>query len=271
MTAVDSGSGVDVGVATGHDLATGDREVVVRVRRMSKSFGGIKAVDDVSFDVRAGEVLGVIGPNGCGKSTLFNCILGQYRADQGSVELRGQEVSRWRPHRRANAGLGRTFQQLQVFESMSVRDNLKTAAQEHLGSIGRRLFRRPDMGLGPQVDRLIERFRLAHLAEEPAGNLSYGQQKLLDTAMALVSDPAVVFLDEPAGGVNPTMLGHLKDRLRDLNENDGMTFAVVEHNMEFVFGLAHRIVVMEQGRVLMTGTPDEVRESPRVLEVYLGG
>jgi branched-chain amino acid transport system ATP-binding protein len=244
---------------------------VVRVQDLTKSFGGINAVDHVSFDVHDGEILGIIGPNGCGKTTLFNCILGQYRADRGRVELRGRDVSRWRPHRRANAGLARTFQLLQVFESMSVRDNLKTAAQEHIGSIGGRLFRRPDMGLGPKVDRLIERFGLGHLAEERAGNLSYGQQKLLDTAMAFVSDPAVVFLDEPAGGVNPTMLGDVRDRIRDLNENDGTTFAVVEHNMEFIFGLAHRIVVMDQGRVLTTGTPDEVRDDPRVLEVYLGG
>ena len=236
---------------------------VVRITGLGKSFGGIKAVDDVSFEVHDGEILGVI--------TLFNCILGQYRPDRGRVELAGRDVSRWPPHRRANAGLARTFQLLQVFESMSVRDNLKVAAQEHIGSIGRRLFRTPDMGLGPKVDRLIERFRLGHLADEPAGNLSYGQQKLLDTAMAFVSDPAVVFLDEPAGGVNPTMLGEVRERIRDLNQNDGTTFAVIEHNMEFVFGLAHRIVVMEQGRVLTTGTPDEVRADPRVLEVYLGG
>ena len=248
---------------------TGDP--VVRVRGMGKAFGGIKAVDDVSFDVHDGEILGVIGPNGCGKTTLFNCILGQYRPDRGRVELAGRDVSRWPPHRRANAGLARTFQLLQVFESMSVRDNLKTAAQEHIGSIGRRLFRRPDMGLGATVDPLIERFPLGHLADERAGNLSYGQQKLLDTAMAFVSRPAVLFLDEPAGGVNPTMLGDVRERIRDLNQNDGTTFAIIEHNMEFIFGLAHRIVVLEQGRVLMTGTPDEVRADPRVLEVYLGG
>jgi branched-chain amino acid transport system ATP-binding protein len=246
-------------------------EPVVRVENVSKSFGGVKAVDSVSFEVRAGEILGVIGPNGCGKTTLFNCVLGQYRPDRGRVEIDGEDVSRWPPHRRARAGLARTFQLLQVFESMSVRDNLKTAAQEHIGSIGGRLFRSPDMGLSDKVDRLIERFRLGHLADERAGNLSYGQQKLLDTAMAFVSDPAVVFLDEPAGGVNPTMLGDVRERIRDLNENDGTTFAVVEHNMEFIFGLAHHIVVMEQGRVLMTGTPAEVREDPRVLEVYLGG
>jgi branched-chain amino acid transport system ATP-binding protein len=246
-------------------------EPVVRVENVSKSFGGVKAVDSVSFEVRAGEILGVIGPNGCGKTTLFNCVLGQYRPDRGRVEIDGEDVSRWPPHRRARAGLARTFQLLQVFESMSVRDNLSTAAQEHIGSIGGRLLRSPDMGLSDKVDRLIERFRLGHLADERAGNLSYGQQKLLDTAMAFVSDPAVVFLDEPAGGVNPTMLGDVRERIRDLNENDGTTFAVVEHNMEFIFGLAHHIVVMEQGRVLMTGTPAEVREDPRVLEVYLGG
>ncbi len=248
-----------------------DHEVVVSVRNITKSFGGIRAVDNVSFDLHKGEILGVIGPNGCGKTTLFNCILGQYRPDGGRVELHGRDVSRWRPHRRAKAGLARTFQLLQVFESMSVRDNLKTAAQEHIGSMARRLFQRPDMGLNDTVDRLIERFRLAHLADERAGNLSYGQQKLLDTAMAFVSGPAAVFLDEPAGGVNPAMLGDLKERIRDLNQNDGMTFAVVEHNMEFIFGLADRVVVLEQGRLLMTGTPDEVREDPRVLEVYLGG
>jgi len=247
------------------------QEVVVRVRNITKSFGGIRAVDNVSFDLKQGEILGVIGPNGCGKTTLFNCILGQYRPDAGSVELHGRDVSRWRPHRRAKAGLARTFQLLQVFQSMSVRDNLRTAAQEHVGSMGGRLFRRPDMGLSDEIDRLIVRFRLAHLAEERAGNLSYGQQKLLDTAMAFVSRPAAVFLDEPAGGVNPAMLGDLKERIRDLNQNDGMTFAIVEHNMEFIFGLADRVVVLEQGRILMTGTPDEVREDRRVLEVYLGG
>ena len=246
-------------------------ETVVQVRNITKSFGGIRAVDDVSFDVRQGEILGVIGPNGCGKTTLFNCVLGQYRPESGTVELNGHDVVTWPSHRRARAGLARTFQQLQVFQSMTVRDNLRTAAQEHIGSMGSRLFRRPNMGLDDTVERLVHRFRLAAVAGERAANLSYGQQKLLDTAMALISSPAVVFLDEPAGGVNPTMIGDLAALIRDLNERDGTTFAVVEHNMEFIFGLAHRIVVLDQGRILTSGTPDEVRNDPRVLEVYLGG
>lgn len=244
---------------------------VVKVRNISKSFGGNQAVKDVSFDVYPGEILGVIGPNGCGKTTLFNCILGQYKPDTGSVELDGVDVSAWSPARRARKGLGRTFQLLQVFESMSVRDNLKTAAQEHVGSIASRLFKSPDMGLAAEVDSLIERFRLAHLADELAGNLSYGQQKLLDTAMAFVSGPEVVFLDEPAGGVNLTMLADVERQIRDLNENDATTMVVVEHNMEFIFRLADRIIVMAEGEVLMTGTPEEVRNDPRVVEVYLGG
>jgi branched-chain amino acid transport system ATP-binding protein len=127
------------------------------------------------------------------------------------------------------------------------------------------------MGLDDSVDRTVARFRLETVADERAANLSYGQQKLLDTAMALMSDPAVVFLDEPAGGVNPTMLLELEQVIRGLNQRDGVTFAVVEHNMEFIFGLAHRIVVLDQGRLLMTGTPAEVRADARVLEVYLGG
>jgi branched-chain amino acid transport system ATP-binding protein len=244
---------------------------IVEVRGITKRFGGITAVDRVSFDVHPGEILGVIGPNGCGKSTLFNCVLGQSVPEEGTVALRGVDVSSWSPPKRARRGLARTFQLLQVFESMSVRDNLKTAAQAHIGTIASRLFKSPDMGLDPKVDRLIERFRLAHLADELAGNLSYGQQKLLDTAMALVSDPEVVFLDEPAGGVNLTMLGDVEARIRDLNENDGMTFVIVEHNMELIFALAHRIVVMAEGAVLMTGTPEDVRANPNVIEVYLGG
>ena len=245
------------------------KEPVLEVRNISKSFGAIEAVKDVSFDVYPGEILGVIGPNGCGKTTLFNCILGQLKADSGNVILRGHDVTGQSPVKLAKSGLGRTFQLLQVFDSMTVPDNLLVANQAHIGTVFRRLFMRPNLGLEGKVNDVIKQFRLGHLVREEAGNLSFGQQKLLDIAMGLMSGPQIVFLDEPAGGVNLTMLGDVKARLLELNK-EGITFAIIEHNMEFIFEIAHRILVMAEGRVLMIGSADEVRKDRRVIEAYLG-
>ena len=245
------------------------RKKVLEVRDIHKSFGYVKANRGISFDVYKGEILGVIGPNGCGKTTLFNCILGQLKPDVGSVSLNGADVTGQKPAQLAKAGLGRTFQLLQVFDSMTVEENLLTAAQAHVGSIFSRLFMPPDLGMMDQVNQVIEAFRLGHLAKEDAGSLSYGQQKLLDIAMGLMSNPKIVFLDEPAGGVNLSMLADVKNRLLELNEA-GMTFAVIEHNMEFIFEIAHRIVVIAEGQVLMQGTAEEVRNDPKVIEAYLG-
>jgi branched-chain amino acid transport system ATP-binding protein len=242
----------------------------VRVEGISKNFGGISAVKDVSFEVYPGEILGLIGPNGCGKTTLFNCVLGQYRPEQGRVILDETEVTTWLPHQRAKRGLARTFQLLQVFDSMTVRDNLMTSVQPHVSTIAGHLFKSPSLGMTEKVDDVLDRFRLGHLADEYAANLSYGQKKLLDTAMAFMSNPKVAFLDEPAGGVNPGMLSDLEDTIRELNQRDGVTFAIVEHNIEFIFGLASRVIVMAEGAILMEGTPDEVRSDRRVVEVYLG-
>ncbi|MEM7537709.1 MAG: ABC transporter ATP-binding protein [Chloroflexota bacterium] len=246
-------------------------QTVMRVQNISKSFGAVQANRDISFDVYDGEILGVIGPNGCGKTTLFNCILGQIQPDEGQVTLHGNDVTGWRPSRLAKGGLGRTFQLLQVFTSMTVRENLLAAAQAHKGTILSRLFYAPHMGLMPAVDEMIEAFRLGHLSEEEAGNLSYGQQKLLDIAMALMGNPEIVFLDEPAGGVNLSMLTDVKHRLVELNQTRQTTLVVIEHNMEFIFEVAHRILVLAEGQVLMTGTPDEIRNDPKVIEAYLGG
>jgi branched-chain amino acid transport system ATP-binding protein len=250
---------------TGYDK----KNPVLNVRNISKSFGVIEAVRDVSFDVYPGEILGVIGPNGCGKTTLFNCILGQLKADTGKVMLQGKDVTGQSPVKLAKSGLGRTFQLLQVFDSMTVPDNLLTSNQAHIGTVFSHLFLRPDLGLGGKVKGVIKQFRLGHLVREEAGNLSFGQQKLLDIAMGLISGPQIVFLDEPAGGVNLTMLGDVKARLLELNR-EGVTFAVIEHNMEFIFEIAHRILVMAEGQVLMIGSADEVRKDPKVIEAYLG-
>ncbi|CAL79266.1 putative branched-chain amino acid ABC transporter (ATP-binding protein) [Bradyrhizobium sp. ORS 278] len=243
---------------------------VLDVRDVKKSFGGITAVDGVSFDVQEGEILGLIGPNGCGKSTLFNCILGQLVPSAGEVRVDGKLVTGQRPAELNRLGVSRTFQLLQVFPKLSVRDNLILAGQEHRGSMLSRLFGPSDAGLTETADQMIGFFKLEHLANEPAGGLSYGQQKLLDAAMAFMGGPRLVLLDEPAGGVNPTMLGDLKERLIAINRERRATFVVIEHNMEFVMSLCSRVMVMAEGKVLAIGKPDEIRANPAVVEAYLG-
>lgn len=243
---------------------------VLEVRGITRRFGGITAVDGVSFDVHEGEILGIIGPNGCGKSTLFNCILGQLPPNEGEVRLDGEVVTGMRPCDLNRLGVSRTFQLLQVFPQLTVRDNLILSGQEHQGTMATRLFGRRDAGLGAAADKMIGFFNLGHLSGEKAGGLSYGQQKLLDAAMAFMAGPRLVLLDEPAGGVNLTMLESLKERLRAINTEQGATFVVIEHNMEFVMSLCTRVVVLAEGRVLAMGTPDEVRANPTVVEAYLG-
>jgi branched-chain amino acid transport system ATP-binding protein len=167
-------------------------------------------------------------------------------------------------------GVSRTFQLLQVFPQLTVRDNLILAGQEHQGTMLTRLLGRRDAGLTDAAERMIAFFRLSHVADAKAGGLSYGQQKLLDAAMAFMAGPRLVLLDEPAGGVNLTMLGHLKERLRAINAEQRATFVVIEHNMEFVMSVCTRIIVLAQGRILAEGSPEAVRSNPEVIEAYLG-
>ncbi len=243
---------------------------VLEVSDLHKSFGGVSAVDGVSFEVRAGEILGIIGPNGSGKSTLFNCVLGQLRPSAGDVRIDGRRTTGMRPCDLNRLGVSRTFQMLQVFPQLSVRDNLILAGQEHQGSMLSRLFGRGDAGLGEDADRMIAFFRLSHLAAERAADLSYGQQKLLDVAMAFMAGPRLVLLDEPAGGVNPTMLGQLRERLEAYHAERDATFVVIEHQMEFVMALCTRVLVLAEGRIIAEGAPEEVRRNPAVIDAYLG-
>jgi branched-chain amino acid transport system ATP-binding protein len=244
---------------------------VLSVRNISKSFGGIHAVRGVSFEVQRGEILGLIGPNGSGKSTLFNCVLGQLRPDSGEVSINGHQVAGMRSCNLNKLGVGRTFQQLSVFPEMTVIDNIILAGQEHKGTMLSRLFGPSDAGLTSEAERLIDFFRLSHLSAEKAGSLSYGQQKLLDAAMAFMAGPDLVLLDEPAGGVNLTMLANLKERLQTFNRERGTTFVVIEHNMEFVMSLCTRIIVLAEGAVIAEGAPEEIRSNQQVIDAYLGG
>jgi len=248
---------------------------LLKVSGLKKSYGAILAVDGVSFEVLPGEIFGVIGPNGSGKTTMFNSVLGQIRPNAGRIELNGQDITGLSPLELNRRGVGRTFQTLQVFGKMTVRDNLIVAAQEHKGSMGSRMFAPSDSGLGAKADALIDQFRIRHVADKKAGELSYGQQKLVDIAMAFMSEPDLVLLDEPCAGVNPSLVGGISSLLKELNETRGpghknRSFIVIEHNMDFVMGLCHRIMVMAEGTVMAIGTPAEIRGNRQVLDAYLG-
>jgi len=243
---------------------------VLKVTNIKKAYGAIQAVGGVSFEVRAGEIFGVIGPNGSGKTTLFNSMLGQIMPDEGKIELKGEDVTQLGPLALNRRGVGRTFQTLQVFGKMTVRDNLIVAAQEHQGSMFSRMFAPKDSGLGDKADALIDQFRIRHVADKKAGELSYGQQKLVDIAMAFMSEPDLVLLDEPCAGVNPSLVGGISTLLKELNRSRKGSFVVIEHNMDFVMDLCHRIMVMVEGEVLAIGTPDEIRANKQVLDAYLG-
>jgi branched-chain amino acid transport system ATP-binding protein len=249
---------------------------LLKVTGLTKSYGAIRAVDGVGFEVMPGEIFGVIGPNGSGKTTMFNSVLGQITPDAGRIELDGRDITGLSPLELNRRGVGRTFQTLQVFGKMSVRDNLIVAAQEHRGSMFSRLFAPGDSGLGARADALIDQFRIRHVADKKAGELSYGQQKLVDIAMAFMSEPALVLLDEPCAGVNPSLVGGIGTLLKELNRAPGdaqqkrRSFIVIEHNMDFVMDLCHRILVMVEGTVMAIGTPAEIRANRQVLDAYLG-
>ena len=238
---------------------------VLKVTDLKKSYGASQAVAGVSFEVMPGEIFGVIGPNGSGKTTMFNSVLGQISPNSGSIELNGQNITGLSPLELNRRGVGRTFQTLQVFGKMTVRDNLIVAAQEHKGTMASRMLAPGDSGLGDKADALIDQFRIRHVAHKKAGELSYGQQKLVDIAMAFMSEPDLVLLDEPCAGVNPSLVGGISTLLKELNKTRKGSFIVIEHNMDFVMDLCHRIMVMVEGTVMAIGTPAEIRGNKQVM------
>jgi len=249
---------------------------MLETRSVSKHFGGVAAVDAVSLKVSAGEVAGLIGPNGAGKTTMFNLLAGSQKPSAGEVLLNGRRIDDLAAHRRLDLGLGRTFQIPRLFGQMSVLENMLTAAR---GQVGERILpnwlsaaavRGQERLNVEKAMRLLDFVTLTRLAREPARVLSGGQRKLLELARILMADPKLILLDEPAAGVNPSLLETIIDRIHAINAT-GVTFLIIEHNMDMVTRLCSRALVMVEGKLLCEGAPREVTRDQRVIDAYLGG
>lgn len=240
-----------------------------------KEFGGLRALDELSVSVESGELVGVMGPNGAGKTTFFNCVSGVVDSDEGRVEFDGNDITNDSPEKLARAGMIRTFQLTRELETMTVRDNVRLAAPNQPGERTIPALMRTDTmqqreyEIQERADDLIETFELGHLADEYSSNLSGGQRKLLELARALMLDPQLLLLDEPFAGVNPTLTRDIATRISGLND-DGMTIVVVEHELETLTELVDRLIVLQQGSLLVEGDPDTVLLDDRVIEAYLG-
>ncbi|OYR78659.1 ABC transporter ATP-binding protein [Halorubrum sp. E3] len=279
----DAASGADLSgvMGTEADVPSADdgaRYAPLEVEGLRKEFGGITAVDGVSFDVEEGTLTGLIGPNGAGKSTTFNLITGMLDPTAGTVRFNGEDITGLQPHEIANRGLARTFQIARELEEMTVLENMMLAPKGQVGeSLWRSIMPMTRGSVREQETEQLERvwevldfFEIDHLAQEYAGNLSGGQRKLLEMARALLTDPDVLLLDEPFAGVNPTLEKRLLEHIHELRER-GYTFLIVEHDMDLIMNNCERVIVMHQGRILKDGTPTEIKESEEVIEAYLGG
>lgn len=240
---------------------------ILEVRDVVKTYGGITAVNHASFDVEEGTITALIGPNGAGKTTAFDTICGVVIPDNGTITFDGSEVTGQMSHVIAKQGLGRTFQITRELGDMTVLENMvvSTVPNSLSSLLGGRMA-------GKERDKamtLLEFVGIEHLADEPAKRLSYGQRKLLEFASVLMSEPRIILLDEPAGGVNPALLERIMDRIEEINRQ-GTTFLIVEHNMDVVMRLSHSVIVMAHGQVVLQDTPEAVREDQRVLDAYLG-
>ena len=252
-------------------------EALLDVRELDKHFGGLRACDRASFEVAEGQIAGMIGPNGAGKTTAFNCVAGFLKPDAGTVHFSGEDVTGLPPHRMFAKGLVRTFQIPQELDTMTVLENLMLAGEHQSGEAAWRNWllpnrvRREEERLEARAHEVLEQTQLGHQAYIRAGALSGGQRKLLELARALMADPQMILLDEPGAGVNPALVRRLAEHIRELSQRLGLTFLIIEHNLDFVRQLCDPVVVMAQGRVLDIGAPDDVLSNPEVQAAYLSG
>ncbi|AHJ28157.1 ABC transporter ATP-binding protein [Nodularia spumigena CS-584] len=243
---------------------------------LCKSFGGIKAVQDATIEVNKGSITGLIGPNGAGKTTLFNLLSSFIRPDKGRVIFDGEPIQHLQPYQIAQQGLVRTFQVARTLSRLSVLDNMLLAAQKQTGEnfwqvqLQPHIVAKEEKQLKEQAMLLLESVGLAQKAQDYAGGLSGGQRKLLEMGRALMTNPKLILLDEPAAGVNPKLIDDICDRILRWNRQDGMTFLIIEHNMDVIMSLCDRVWVMAEGQNLAEGTPAEIQTNTQVLKAYLG-
>ena len=242
---------------------------LLEITGVSKSFGGVVANRDISLQVPEGAIVGLIGPNGSGKTTLFNSIVGYHPFDSGDIRFDGREIAHLRVTEIARRGLLRTFQQTRVYGGMTCVQNMVISQpQRDTGWFD--LFQQPDAAATEKAEALLDFVGLYSKRWLRAGDLSFGQQKLLEFAMALMNEPRLLLLDEPTAGINPTLINGIIDRLKRANANMGITLLVIEHNMRVIMNLAEHIYCLAHGQLLADGTPDAIRDDQRVIDAYLG-
>ncbi len=244
-------------------------EYIIEIDGLSKSYGGVVANKDISLKVKKGGITGLIGPNGSGKTTLFNSIVGYHPVDSGSILFSGQDISKFRVQEIARLGLLRTFQQTRIYAKMNCIENMQVSIPHRKAGFWD-MFSSRDETTIERSERLLEFVGLYEKRWLRAGDLSFGQQKLLEFAMALMNEPTVLMLDEPTAGINPTLINGLIDRLKRANEEFGITLFVIEHNMRVIMNLADHIYCLAHGQMLAEGKPDEIQNDQRVIDAYLG-